>query len=49
MRIFLINLDRSPQRLAFMTAQLNALGLRAERLPAVDGKQIDLTPLPLAE
>lgn len=44
MRIFLINLDRSPERLAFMTTQLAALGLSAERLSAVDGATIDLQP-----
>ncbi|MBS9720135.1 glycosyltransferase family 25 protein [Tianweitania sp. BSSL-BM11] len=44
MLIFLINLDRSPDRLAFMTAQLDALGLQAERLAAVEGNAIDLAP-----
>jgi glycosyl transferase family 25 len=44
MRIFLINLDRSPDRLAFMTAQLEVLGLQAERLPAVDGNNVDPSP-----
>ncbi|GHD07547.1 glycosyltransferase family 25 protein [Tianweitania populi] len=44
MRIFLINLDHSPDRLAFMTAQLEALGLQAERLAAVEGDKIDLSP-----
>lgn len=43
MRILLINLDRSPQRLAFMTEQLAARGLVAERLAAVDGSKLDLT------
>ena len=27
MKAFLINLDRSPERLAFMTAQLDRLGI----------------------
>jgi glycosyl transferase, family 25 len=35
--IFLINLDRSPNRLALMRAQANASGLRFERVPAIDG------------
>ena len=43
MRIFLINLDRSPGRLAAMIAQFDALGLQAERLPAVEGNSIDLS------
>jgi glycosyl transferase family 25 len=43
-RIFLINLDRSRDRLDLMTARLEALGLYAERLPAVDGSKIDLAP-----
>lgn len=35
--IFVINLDRSPERLTSMQAQARALGLRFERVPAVDG------------
>jgi len=40
MDILLINLDRSPDRLAFMAAQLDRLGLAFTRLPAVDGATI---------
>jgi len=36
-RMFLINLDRSPERLALMRAQADELGLVFERVPAVDG------------
>jgi glycosyl transferase, family 25 len=36
-RIFLINLDRDAERLAFMTGQLTTLGLPFERVPAVHG------------
>jgi glycosyl transferase, family 25 len=35
--IFLINLDRSHERLALMQAQANELGLAFERMPAIDG------------
>jgi len=35
--IFLINLDRSHERLALMQAQANDLGLVLERVPAIDG------------
>lgn len=35
--IYVINLDRSPQRLALMTEQLGALGLAFQRVEAVDG------------
>jgi glycosyl transferase family 25 len=35
--IFLINLDRSPERLALMRAQANELGLAFERVAAIDG------------
>src|SRR6476646_8063978 len=35
--IFVINLDRSPERLALMQAQAGALGLSFERVPGVDG------------
>lgn len=38
MKVYLINLDRRPDRLAEMTARLNALGLEFERISAVDGK-----------
>lgn len=34
---FLINLDRSPQRLAFMQKQADRTGLVFERIPGVDG------------
>ena len=39
--VYVINLDRSPQRLAHMTAQLSDLGIAFERLPAVDGRVLD--------
>ena len=35
--IFLINLDRCPERLALMQAQANELGLLLERVAAIDG------------
>jgi glycosyl transferase family 25 len=38
--IFLINLDRSPDRLASMQAQADALGFSFERISAVDGRKI---------
>ena len=37
MKVFLINLDRRPDRLAEMTERLNALGLEFERVSAFDG------------
>lgn len=40
MKAFVINLDRSPERLAFMRDQLAALGLPFERFPAVDGRAL---------
>ena len=43
-RIYLINLDRSPERLAFMMQQLGAIGLAAERISAIDGAKVDLAP-----
>ena len=42
MRAFLINLDRSPDRLALMAGDLDRLGLAWERLPAVDGTTLAL-------
>jgi glycosyl transferase, family 25 len=38
MKVFLINLDRSPDRLAYMSAQADACGMTLERVPAVDGR-----------
>jgi glycosyl transferase family 25 len=35
--IFVINLDRTPERLAFMRAQADRLGLEFKRIPAVEG------------
>jgi glycosyl transferase, family 25 len=40
MLAYLINLDRSPQRLAHFSAQAASAGVRFERLPAVDGRAI---------
>lgn len=36
--VFLVNLDRQPQRLRFMQAQLGALGITPIRIPAVNGR-----------
>ncbi|MEJ0013498.1 MAG: glycosyltransferase family 25 protein [Bauldia sp.] len=41
MRILVINLDRSPDRLAHMSTSLHALGLEFERLSGIDGKLLD--------
>jgi glycosyl transferase family 25 len=38
--VYLINLDRSPDRLAFMQAQFVRLGMAFERIPAVDGRGV---------
>jgi glycosyl transferase, family 25 len=35
-----INLDRSPERLAFMVDQLGALGMPFTRVPAIDGRLV---------
>jgi glycosyl transferase, family 25 len=36
--VFIINLDRSPERLSFIHEQAGQLGLQVERFPAIDGK-----------
>lgn len=41
--VFLINLDRSPDRLVRATADLQSLGLDPIRIAAVDGALLDLT------
>jgi len=38
--IFLINLDRSKERLAFMEQQAEKAGFQFERIPAVEGKNV---------
>lgn len=40
MKIYLVNLDKDIEKLAFMTRQLDALGVDFERVPAVYGKDI---------
>ena len=37
MKTFLVNLDKNPERLAFMDGQLKRLGISYERIPAVYG------------
>ena len=40
MHSFLINLDRSPDRLAFFTSQAKASGIEFERIRAIDGREL---------
>jgi len=40
MTAFVINLDKNPERLAFMREQFGRLGMEAERFPAVYGKEM---------
>jgi glycosyl transferase, family 25 len=40
MQIFVMNLDRAPERLAHMTTLFGGLGLPFTRVPAVDGKSL---------
>lgn len=40
MKAYFINLDRSPDRLAYMTKTLDGLGLDYERVAAVDGRAL---------
>jgi GR25 family glycosyltransferase involved in LPS biosynthesis len=51
MRVFLINLDRRPDRLAAMKSQLDRLGIAFERFSAVDARTMDPAELsvPFAE
>lgn len=39
-RCYLINLDRSPERLATMVSRLDDLGIEFERIPGVDGMSL---------
>lgn len=45
-RTYLINLDRSPDRLQTMACRLESLGLTWERVAAVEGRTIDLAAHP---
>lgn len=40
MQFYLINLDRSPERLAWISGRLIELSITPNRIPAVDGKQL---------
>jgi glycosyl transferase, family 25 len=42
MKVFLVNLDRSPDRLAYMHEQAQRCGLEFERLSAVDGRTMEI-------
>lgn len=46
LQAFVINLDRSPERMATMRERLAPLDLSWERVPAVEGKLLDLSALP---
>lgn len=46
LNIFVLNLDRAPQRRKIMRDRLAALGLEAEILSAVDGRKLDAADLP---
>ena len=43
--VFLINMDSATKRLADMTARLDAMGLKAERVPGVNGRELNY-PIP---
>lgn len=45
MRTFLVNLDRRPDRLAAMAAQLDRLAIPFERFAAVDARTVDVAEL----
>lgn len=40
MKTYVINLDKNPERLAFMSSQLNRFGIAFDRFPAVYGKAL---------
>ncbi|MHA7881711.1 glycosyltransferase family 25 protein [Nitratireductor rhodophyticola] len=46
MKTYVINLDRSPERLEFMKSQLTTLNIRFVRIPAVDGRELDMSDYP---
>ena len=48
MRVYLINLDRSPERLNFFEKQASVSGIDFERISAVDGRQLSSEELAAA-
>jgi glycosyl transferase, family 25 len=40
-KCYVINLDRSPDRMAWMTSQTEPVGIAVKRVPAVDGKLLE--------
>lgn len=49
MQYFVINLDRSPQRLERMSTLFSGLGLEFSRIAAVDGRQLPAMTRPVAQ
>lgn len=45
MQVYLVNMDRSKERLEIMSQRLAALGINFERVPAVDGSKLADTPM----
>ena len=45
MKVYYINLDRSPERRAWFKQQTEDLGLELVRVPAVDGRQLSVAEL----
>ena len=45
LKIYYINLDRSPDKRTFMERQLQQTQIPFERIEAIDGSNIDLTQL----
>lgn len=41
-KVYVINLDRAPERMRNMTEELESVHLPFERIPAIDGRDIDL-------
>ena len=39
-KVYMINMDRNPERLAFMRSNFDRLGISFERFPAVDGRKL---------
>jgi glycosyl transferase, family 25 len=40
-KVYVINLDRSPDRLSWMSSQLAELKIDMRRVPAIDGSKLD--------
>jgi glycosyl transferase, family 25 len=40
LKVYILNMDRNPERMAFMRSNFDSLGISFERFPAIDGRKL---------